>query len=300
MDSVSRMAAFVEVVKQASFIGAARVLGVSGPAVTKQVQALESELGVKLLVRTTRHVSTTDEGELYFRRVSRLLEDLDEIEQEVRESQECPSGHIKINVPHSFGTQYLAKSLAAFAADYPDVQLEVEYSDRWVDVIAEGYDLVIRIGTLEDSQLVARQLGKCPILLCATPEFASAHAVLEHPDQVADLRALTYSQHGNRETWRYQHRQTGVAGKVQLRRCFASNSAKQQLEACLAGVGVALLPIFSAHEYLQSGALIQLLPEYETAPERGIYALYPQNRFLATRVRLLIDWLIACSDDFPW
>ena len=300
MDSVSRISIFAEVVEQGSFVGAGKQLGMTGPAVSKQIQNLESELGVKLLTRTTRHVSTTEEGQRYYERVAKVLADLDEARSEVQESKECPAGKLKLNAPMSFGIKYLSGPIAEFARRYPQVQMDVDFNDRWVDVVGDGYDLVIRIAALQDSGLIARKLGSCPILLCASPEFVEKYGVPETPNQLAGIPSVVYTRHSQNEEWRYRHRADGSTGSIRLERAFAANSGEQQLQACLAGVGLASLPIFLVAEQLDQGKLIQLLPDYETTPQRNIYAMYAPNRFLPTRVRLLLDWLSECSKDYAW
>ncbi len=139
--------------------GAARALGMTGPAISKQVKALEDQLGVKLLTRTTRHVALTEEGAIYFDRARKALEDLSEAEQHIQELKAVPTGKLKISAPTSFGSQFLTKPIAEFAAQYPDVELEVDFSDRRVDIIREGYDVVVRVGVLEDSTLIASKLA---------------------------------------------------------------------------------------------------------------------------------------------
>lgn len=299
MDHISRVEVFLEVAKHESFAAAARELGITGPAVSKQVQALEDKLGVKLLYRTTRKVSLTEEGAIYFQQARSAIEDLAEAEQQIQELKACPTGKLKVNAPMSFGSQYLTEPIAQFARQYPDVELEVEFDDRWVDVVGEGYDVVIRIDALADSSLRARKLANCPIILCASPGYVESHGQPQAPEDLAEYPAVVYSQHGQAEEWRYQA-SDGSTGHQKLNRSFASNTAPMQVHACLNGIGLALLPIFCAAEYLNSGELIELLPGYKTHPERGIYALYPENRHLSTRVRLFIDWLHDSAQDFPW
>ncbi len=299
MDPISKIAIFVQVARLQSFAAAGRALGMSGPAVSKQIQALEDRLGVRLLNRTTRSVTLTEEGALYLDRAAKALEDLQEAERRIQELKDCPTGKLKINAPMSFGNQYLVGPIAQFAQQYPDVKLEVDFDDRWVDVIAEGYDVVVRIGALEDSSLIARKLASCPIILCASPAYRTRHGLPDQPSQLPDFPAIIYSQHGQSEEWRYQA-SNGSRGSVRLNRNFAGNSAEMQLEACLQGLGIALLPAFVASEHLDSGALLRVLPAFETFPQRGIYALFPQNRHLATRVRLFVDWLSECGAGFSW
>ena len=299
MDHISRVGVFLQVVKYESFAGAARALGMTGPAISKQVQSLEEKLGVKLLNRTTRHVSMTEEGAIYFDRARKALEDLEEAEQQIQELKACPTGKLKVNAPMSFGTQFLTKPIASFAEQYPDVELEIDFSDRWVDVSGEGYDVVVRIASLQDSNLIARKLAPCPIVLCAGKKLIEKHGM---PDSVAALvgyPAVVYNRHGQKEEWRYKDQNDEVRA-LTLNRNFAANTAEMQLEACLQGLGIALLPMFSAHPYIASGELVEVFPEYKTHPERGIYAMYPQNRYLSTRTRLFIDWLSEASTQFAW
>ena len=298
MSSLNRVEMFVEVVRQGSFAAAAEQLGVSSPAISKQVSILEKELGVKLLYRTTRSHSLTEEGSLYFEKARKALEDLSEAELELQELKDCPTGKIKLNAPMSFGSAYLTEPLAKFAKQYPDVEMDIDFSDRWVDVISESYDLVVRIGALQDSSLMARRLADCPIFLCASPAFLEQHGPIESPDQIASLPAIVYTQHSNTEDWSYQSK--AQSGKVRLKKVFSGNAAEMQVEACLKGVGVALLPCFTAQSYLDSGELIQVLPEYKTVPERGIYLVYPYNRQTSTRVKLLIEALVESASDFGW
>ena len=299
MDSISRVAIFVQVARLQSFVAAGRELGMSGPAVSKQIQALEDRLGVRLLNRTTRSVTLTDEGALYLDRAAKALEDLQEAERRIQELKDCPTGKLKINAPMSFGNQYLVGPIAQFAKRYPEVKVEVDFDDRWVDVIAEGYDVVVRIGVLDDSSLIARKLASCPIILCASPAYKDQHGLPNEPSQLPEFPAIIYNKHGQSEEWRYQT-SDGSRGSVRLNRNFAGNSAEMQLEACLQGLGIALLPVFIASEHLDSGDLIRVLPAFETYPQRGIYALFPQKRYLATRVRLFVDWLSECGAGFPW
>jgi DNA-binding transcriptional LysR family regulator len=299
MDHISRVGVFLQVVKYESFAGAARALGMTGPAISKQVQSLEDKLGVKLLNRTTRHVSMTEEGAIYFDRARKALEDLEEAEQQIQELKACPTGKLKVNAPTSFGIQFLTKPIASFAQQYPDVELEIDFSDRWVDVSAEGYDVVVRIASLQDSNLIARKLAPCPIVLCAGQTLIDKHGLPDSVAALADYPAVVYNQHAQKEEWRYKDENDQVRG-ITLNRNFAANTAEMQLEACLQGLGISLLPMFTAHAHIESGALVEICPEYQTYPERGIYAMYPQNRYLSTRTRLFIDWLSDASSQFSW
>lgn len=299
MDHISRISVFLEVVKHQSFAGAARTLGMTGPAISKQVQSLEQRLNVKLLNRTTRHVALTEEGAVYFDRARKALEDLSEAEKQIQELKACPTGKLKVNAPMSFGVQYLTQPIAAFARRYPDVELEIDFSDRWVDVVGEGYDVVIRIGALEDSGLIARKLAPCPILLCAGKRLIEARGLPKTVAHLSEYPGIVYNRHSQNEQWRYRNENNEIFSQ-KINRNFAANTAEMQLEACLSGIGVAVLPVFTATSHLASEDLVHLFPEYQTHPERGIYAMYPQNRYLSTRTRLFIDWLRDASKGFSW
>jgi DNA-binding transcriptional LysR family regulator len=300
MDHISRVGIFIEVAKCASFAGAARALGLTSPAISKQVQALEGQLGIKLLNRTTRHVSLTEEGAVYFEKARKALDDLSEAEKQLHENKTCPTGKLKVNAPMSFGTQFLTKPIAQFALKYPDVELEVDFNDRWVDVVAEGFDVVIRIGSLEDSGLIARKLAPCPIVLCAGKTLIEQYGLPTSIPQLADYPGIAYNKHTQKELWRFQKNGSNELGSQTLNRNLVTNTAEMQLEACLQGLGVALLPQFIIDPYINTGELIALFPNHTTYPQRGIYALYPQNRYLSARTRLFIDWLAQTSRTFSW
>lgn len=299
METLSRIEGFLEVAKQQSFAKAARKLGLTGPALSKQVQTLEEQLGVQLLHRTTRLVTLTEEGAMYQERARKAIEDLQEAARLVQDHKASPVGLLRINAPMSFGKRYLAQPLAAFAHTYPEVRLDVDFDDRNVDMLAEGYDVVIRIGALPDSSFIARKLAECPLILCATPYYCEKYGPITRPEELTSVPAITYTKHGYHDEWRYIT-QDAESGSVQLMRHFAANNAELMLEACLHHIGVAILPVFVASTYLQSGQLMQLLPDYTTYPPRNIYALFPEQRHLSTKTRLLIDWLTECSKAFPW
>lgn len=299
MDHISKVGIFLQVVKDESFIGAARSLGMTGPAVSKQIQSLEERLGVKLLNRTTRHVSLTEEGTIYFERARMALEDLKEAEQHIQELKEYPTGKLKISAPMSFGIQFLTKPIAKFAKQYPDVDLEIDFSDRWVDLVEENYDLIVRIASLEDSGLIARKLAPCPLVLCVSDTFIKEHGLPNSVDDIRNYPAVTYNRHGKREQWSYKDKNNQIH-TISFNNRFASNTAEMQIAACLEGLGVALLPIFSAQAHLQSGRLVELFPELGSYPEIGIYILYQKNRYLSTRSRLFVDHLVIESEQFTW
>lgn len=298
-DHISRIQIFLEVARQQSFAAAARSFGMTGPALSKQVQALEDQLGARLLQRTTRQVSLTQEGEIYFERASRALDDLKEAESYLRDLKETPTGLLRINAPMSFGKQYLTKMIAEFARDYPKVTLDIHFDDKNIDMIEEGFDILVRIGALQDSSLIVKQLAPCPIIPCVSPLYVVQNGAPEHPDDLKRHRSVIYTRHGRQNIWRYRH-SDGAQGSVALTPSLSANNAEMMLEACLSGIGVALLPIFTAYPYLETGALAQILPDYHTTPTRQITALFPEKKHIGAKTRLFLDRLQTHCRQLPW
>lgn len=299
MDHISRVGVFIAVVKAGSFAGAALTLGITSSAVSKQIQNLEQDLQVKLLNRTTRIVSPTEEGTLYFERAARALEDLKEAEDEINELKLRPRGPLKVSLPQSLGFKYFGDAIAAFAAQYPDVALDVSLDDRLVDIPAEGFDLVVRIGSLVDTSLIARRLADCPLVLCASPEYLRTHGTPETPADLATHNVLAFTGNRGAHEWRYADT-AGETGQVALQGSFKADSGDILCSAALQDVGIVLLPVFYVAEHLESGRLQHVLPEFETSPKREIYAVFQPNRFQSTRLRLFVDHLLAIAKQLPW
>ncbi|WP_425038689.1 LysR family transcriptional regulator [Primorskyibacter sp. S187A] len=299
MDHISRIGVFIAVVKAGSFAGAARTLGITSSAVSKQIQNLEQDLRVKLLNRTTRIVSPTEEGVVYFDIASRALEDLIEAENQINELKSRPRGPLKVSFPQSLGIKYFGHAIAAFAAAYPEVELDVSLDDRLVDVAGEGFDLVVRIGALKDTSLIARRLAPCPLMLCASPAYLERHGTPHGPDDLAAHNVLEFTGNRGPHEWRYRDAASDT-GQVSLRGSFKADSGEILCKAALEGLGIVLLPIFYVAEHLNSGRLIAVLPDCSTDPDREIYAVFPPNRFQSTRLRLFVDHLVTEAKTLPW
>lgn len=299
MDHISRIGVFIAVVKAASFAGAAQALGITSSAVSKQIQNLEQDLQVKLLNRTTRNVSPTEEGAMYFERAARALEDLAEAEDEINELKSRPRGLLKVSLPQSLGIKYFGDAIARFAAQYPEVELDVSLDDRLVDVAAERFDLVVRIGYLADTSLIARRMADCPLVLCASPEYLRVHGTPQTPADLTKHNALAFTGNRGPHEWRYTNN-AGETGQVALQGSFKSDSGDILCRAALRHVGIVLLPIFYVAEHLESHRLQHVLPNFTTSPKREIYAVFPPNRFQSTRLRLLVDHLVATTKQLPW
>jgi len=279
---------FRAVVRQGSFIGAAKELGISGAAVSKQIKRLEQRLNLVLFYRTTRRVVPTEAAQRLAEQLFRSDDEFDTLLDQLSDAQLSPSGRLRVNVPMSFGELFLRRPIAVYAKQYPEVVVDVDFDDRRVHLVEDGYDLVVRIGVLEDSGLIARRVGDCPLYLCASPELIASWGHPEAPGDVSAMPAVIYSLASGGISWSCRG-DDGETHSVALRPALYANSAGMMLEACLAGVGVAILPHFSCADALASGHLRRLLPGFETVPDRGIYVVYPDKRFVPLKVRSFID-----------
>ncbi|TDT77132.1 DNA-binding transcriptional LysR family regulator [Litoreibacter halocynthiae] len=299
MDHISRIGVFIAVVKAASFAGAAQSLGFTSSAVSKQIQNLEQDLQVKLLNRTTRNVSVTEEGAIYYERAARALEDLQEAEEEINELRSHPRGPLKVSFPQSLGSKYFSEAIGSFAAQYPEVELDVSLDERFVDITAEGFDLAVRIGSLKDTSLIARRMAACPFILCASAGYLETNGTPQTPKDLVDHNVLAFSGNSGVHEWRYCDR-SGRTGQINLHGAFRSDSGDILCSAAVQGVGIAVLPIFYVAEHLKNQNLQVVLPRYVTSPERDIYAVFQPNRFQSARLRLFVDHLVEVSKRLPW
>jgi len=293
MANLAEIEAFVDVVEAGGFRAAAARSGRTASALSKRVRALEERLGARLLNRTTRHVAPTDVGRALFDRARAILADLDDAEAAVAELSAEPRGPLRIGAPMDFGRRYLADPLAAFAAAHPGISLDVQLTDRFVDVVGEGFDLVVRIGDLPDSNLVARRLAPCRRAFVAAPAYLERVRQPVHDGHPAPLDRLSYSLESGR-SWTVDG--AIVAGSERHR---ADNGELLRAFA-RAGLGVALLPTFLVGDDLRDGSLVEVrTPSPET--DLAIHAVTPHRKLLTTKVRLLIERLRrAFGADPPW
>lgn len=297
MDRLDSLQAFVNVVDSGSFAGAARRMGVSRSAVSKLVARLEGSVGVQLLNRTTRHVAPTEAGAAYYERGVAILAALDEADRAAAGLQSEPRGTIRLNAPMSFGTLHLARALADFMADWPDLRIEATLSDSRVDLVEEGYDLVLRIADLADSSLIARRLAPVRRAICAAPAYLDAFGTPDHPRALRDHRCLQYGHLATGNVWRL--RGPDGAHDVHLDGVLCSNNAEMLCAGAVRGLGIALLPTFIAGPELQEGRLTAILADY-AAPPIGLYAVYPPTTQVAAKIRLLIEFLRFRFGDDPY
>lgn len=299
MDSLSRIGIFLEVAKHESFAVAARELGITSSAVSKQIIKLEEELCAKLLNRTTRKVSLTEEGALFFERASRALADIAEATEQLNELKSKPRGSLRISVPTAVGIQYLKAPIAEFAKQYPEVTLDVQFEDRLIDIAGEGFDLVLRIAPLPDSSMIARKLAPCPIQIFCSPAFAKLHGKPKTAEALAGYNVLAYTRNKGAHEWRYKA-PSGKEGVVALKSSFNCDFAEMMIEASCQGIGIIICPAIFVQKELKAKQLLQLLPDYQTWPPRNLNAVFPPNRFISTRLRLFVDHIHAfCKKQFP-
>ena len=290
MDKFQEMTSFVAVVDAGSFVGAADAIGMSKAAVSRHVAELEQRLGARLLHRTTRRLSLTDDGQLFYARAKEMLAAVDEAESEISSRSGEPSGRLRINAPLSFGVLHLAPLWPRFAQLYPKVSLDIELSDRVVDLVEEGYDLAIRITNLPNSQLVSRQLATTRMIACASPQYLAQHGTPAHPDELAQHEVISYSYFAARDEWTFTAPQeTPVVVHTHAR--IHANNGDTCRAAALEHQGIILQPDFIVADDLRRGDLVKLLPTWRTMT-LGIHAVYPSRKHLPIKTRRLVDFLV--------
>lgn len=291
MDRLDAMAVFVRVVELESFTAAAREMGVTQPTISKKIAGLEDELGVKLLHRSTRQLSMTGEGELFYERALEILGSFEEVREAVRAGLSEPRGTLRLSAPMTFGRLHVAPELPAFLARYPNIDVDLRLDDRFVDPVEEGMDAALRIGTLEPSTLIARKLGSSPRVLVASPEYLERCGAPNHPHELTQHACLIYTHLSTGATWRLTDAE-GRTVTVRVGGRVRANNADVLRELAEAGQGIAVLPLWLVSGALERGVLVQCLERWQPRkPE--IYLVYPPTRFMPRKVRVLSDFLKA-------
>ncbi len=275
---------FVAVAETESFTQAAKRLGISTAQVSRQVSALEARLAIKLFHRTTRKVSVTETGQIYFQHCRQVLEGLQEAERTITNLHSAPRGKLRITAPVIYGERTIAPLVNDFLLRYPELEVELNLTNRTLDLVAEGYDLAVRMGNLESSSLMARRLASRTQYVCASPLYLTSHGT---PHSLSELENHNCLQ-GNQEHWRFQ--EDNKTRNIRIRGNINCGSGWALLDAALKGVGIVQLPDYYVKPHLDSGQLIALLTQHQR-PEEGIWAVYPHNRHLSPKVRFLVDHL---------
>lgn len=298
MDSLTDIAVFVQVVDSGSFTAAAERLNLSKSVVSKYVTRLEGRLGSRLLNRTTRRLSLTESGRVFYNRSQRGLQELEEAEAEVSRLQSAPRGTLRLNAPMSFGVLHIAPALPAFLASYPELSVDMNLDDRKVDLVEEGFDLAVRISELPDSSLVARRLGPCRHVVCAAPNYLQQHGIPHTPDDLRKHNIITYQYQESANEWHFlasdgEPVSVPVSGSVQM------NNSLALREALLEEVGIMRTPTFVVGPDIRAGKLQAVLSDYQTS-EISIYIVYPQRRHLSPKVRAFVDFMVDRISDPPY
>ena len=290
MDRLDAMHLFMRVAELGSFAAVAQQMGLARSVVTRQIAGLEAHLGVKLMVRSTRHLALTSAGTAYLEKCRVILNLVESAETDVAAERQTPRGNIRISLPLSFGIKRLAPLLLEFALRYPEVSIDMDYSDRRVKLIEEGIDLSIRITRRLDPGDVARKIGTANLLAIASPAYLARHGQPQHPGELAHHECLGYTASGTTQNWQFM-----VNGQLEtfpVRSRINANNGEVLTEAVAQGMGISLQPDFIVAPYLESGRVASILADFPT-PELGVYALLPSNRQVPHRVRALMDYLAA-------
>jgi DNA-binding transcriptional LysR family regulator len=287
MDRLDAMHLFVRVAELGSFSAVAKQMDVARSVVTRQMAGLEKRLGVKLMARSTRRLSLTAAGAAYLEKCRVILNLVETAESDVAEERLTPRGTIRVSVPLSYGLKRLAPLLLDFAQRYPEVTLDMDYSDRRANLIEEGVDLAIRIAPRLEGGDVARRLATERIVVVASPDYLARHGAPRHPAELIHHECLGYTV-GAGHAWQFL-----VAGKAEnfpVRCKVSANNGDVLMEAAVLSLGITCQPEFIAADYLADGRVREILADFP-APELGVYAVLPGNRYIPHRVRVLMDWL---------
>jgi DNA-binding transcriptional LysR family regulator len=296
MDTLSALAAFIKIVELGSFAAAADKLELSRSSLTKLIAYLERKYDARLLNRTTRKLSLTDAGRALYERAIPLLVEFDELEGALQSDVQHPQGRLRVSAPFTFGILHLGPVINHYMEKYPDVYVDLELKDQVVDLVEDGFDLAIRIGQLNDSSLVARQLAVIDVVSCASPAYVQKHGAPQHPSELVSHSCLnyTYARQGNE--WLFQRGDEHV--RIKVSGPFRANNGDVLRMAALAGHGIIQQPSFIVGEDIRVGRLIPLLSGWNTY-KPALHAVYPHRRFLSAKVKTFIEHLQQSLSDVP-
>lgn len=298
MDTVAGLRLFIRVVETGSFSKASAGLGITQPTATKHVAALEARLKARLFHRSTRGVTPTEVGALYYDKCKRIVREIDEADSVAALMQERLTGTLRISTSVAFGRRTLTPLVLRFMQQHPGVQVDLSFEDRYVNLVEQGLDLAIRMGRLADSSLGARFLGLNPWVLVAARPYLAEHGTPKRPQDVERHAALIYSTVQGDDRWHF----TGADGHtvpVPVKGPLRSNNLSALLAAARAGMGLAMLPWYVAHESVKTGAVVPILERW-SLPAQEIHAVYPSPRLVPAKVTGFVDWLQGQFGDEWW
>lgn len=295
MDKLGDLEVFARIVSAGSLSAAGRELGLSPAVVSKRLRRLEDRIGTRLIQRTTRHISLTEAGQGYYERVIAVLAGLEDAEAYVTRRSQQARGVLKISAPTSFGRMHIAPHLKTFMNANPDLSVHLVLNDGFVDLVADGFDIAIRIAELADSSLVARRLAPVRRILCATPSYLAAHGI---PSSLEDLDNHICLPPHNNDPWRLE----GPNGSFQYRPVgrLSTNSSEVVRECVIAGLGIALRSTWDIFEELRDGRLVPVLPSISGSRHVAVYAVYASRHFLPTKIRVFLDFLAELYGPRPY
>lgn len=298
MSKFDEIQAFTQIVESGSITAAAERLAVAKSAVSRRLAELEARLGVELFHRTTRKLTLTDSGHGFYERMVRILTDLQEAEDAVCQAHHELRGPLKIAAPLTFGLHHLGPAINDFIRAHPQIEATIDFNDRQVDVIQEGFDVAVRIAQLGDSSLIARRLAGITMVTCASPAYLRAHGTPATPEDLTAHQCLTYSYQDTPNMWRYRD-QSGNDIEVRIHPHVEANNGDYLTSTAIAGHGIVRQPRFIAYEAIARGELVPILTDY-VIPAVNAYAIYPPTRHLSQRVRAFVDFLVARYAGTPY
>ncbi|MBX3695866.1 MAG: LysR family transcriptional regulator [Steroidobacteraceae bacterium] len=296
MDRIDLFRIFARVVETASFTRAAETLRLPRSSVSAAVIELEARVGARLLHRTTRKVSVTQDGSAFYERCLRAIAEVEETESLFRQGSAKPSGKLRIDVPGRIGRLVIAPALPAFLDEFPDIDLELGITDRAVNLVEERVDCALRVGPLADSGLIARPVGELPLINVASPGYLARHGMPRTPDDLARHWAVNYASPstGRIESWEWMD--DAATRAVPMRSRVTVNSAEAYIACCVAGLGLIQIPAYDVRSHLDTGELVEVMPEHRAAP-LPMTILYPHRQHLSRRLQVFVDWLEELMTD---
>lgn len=298
MDRFDCMDTFIRVVEAGSISGAADRMDIAKSAVSRRLKELEEHLGVELFHRTTRRMNLTESGRTYYHQAVRILDDLREAELATSQAHGQLRGTLKVALPMSFGLMHLGPAINDFLELHPHVEFDLDFNDRTVDLMQEGFDLAVRVARLPDSSLIARRLATMRAVVCASPDYLERHGRPDSPEGLIEHRCLVYSLIRNYETWTFVDAE-GRQRTTKIKAYIKASNGEFLRDAAVRGLGVVLVPTFIAYQAIERGDLVPILAGYRQ-PQLDVYALYPQTRHLSRRVRAFVDFLVERFEGTPY
>ncbi|HEY9845260.1 MAG TPA: LysR family transcriptional regulator [Candidatus Caenarcaniphilales bacterium] len=291
MDKLKGLTIFVRTAQYRSFSEAARQLGMSPSAVSRAVLRLEDDLGIRLLQRTTRSLTLTEDGHRFYERCQQIINDLEEAELEVKRSQSTPTGTLRLDLTFAFGKMHIAPALQHFAAHYPELQLNVSFNDRLIDLIDEGIDATVRIGTSSDSRLIMQSLAMERLVTCVSPKYLAQYGVPTIPTELVHHRCVNFIYPQTRRECEWKFEQDGNQFGYCVNSYLQFDNAEVVLEAAIQGTGIVQLPKFMVASAIARGELKPILVSHTAQAGLPIAVIYPQKRYLSGKVRAFIKFM---------